>query len=102
MPKIPGTLPHDPTHNNPRCRTQQSANPIRLQLSLTGTTEGIEQERLPAILVGFATEQELSGTTRRLGLVVAVVVYSRGDIYELLDRAAADVEGILSAQALVG
>ncbi|WP_444905037.1 hypothetical protein ACJJIU_10095 [Microbulbifer sp. CnH-101-E] len=70
-----------------------------------GTTEGIEQERLPAILVGFATEQteqELSGTTRRLGLVVAVVVYSRGDIYELLDRAAADVEGILSAQALVG
>ncbi|WP_444905042.1 hypothetical protein ACJJIU_10120 [Microbulbifer sp. CnH-101-E] len=32
-----------------------------------GTTEGIEREKLPAILVGFATEQteqEPSGTTR--------------------------------------
>ncbi|WP_299588972.1 hypothetical protein [uncultured Microbulbifer sp.] len=53
-----------------------------------GSTEGIEQEKLPAILVGFAAEQtaqELSGTTRQLDLVVSVVVHSRGDIYELLD-----------------
>ncbi|WP_444905036.1 hypothetical protein ACJJIU_10090 [Microbulbifer sp. CnH-101-E] len=51
-----------------------------------GTTEGIEREKLPAIIVSFATEQteqEFSGTTRRLDLVVSVVVYSRGDIYEL-------------------
>ncbi|WP_444933580.1 hypothetical protein [Microbulbifer sp. JTAC008] len=49
-----------------------------------GSTEGIEREKLPAILVGFATEQteqEFSGTTRRLDLVVAVVVHSRGGVY---------------------
>lgn len=44
------------------------------------STEGIEREKLSAILVGFATEQEFSGTTRRLDFVVAVVVYSWGDI----------------------
>ncbi|QFT54592.1 hypothetical protein [Microbulbifer sp. THAF38] len=71
----------------------------------SGTTDGIEREKLPAILVGFATEQteqELSGTIRQLNLDVSVVVHSRGDIYELLDRAAADVEGVFSAQAAVG
>ncbi|WP_444919117.1 hypothetical protein [Microbulbifer sp. JMSA003] len=70
-----------------------------------GTTEGIEREKLPAILVGFATEQteqEFSGTTRRLDLVVAVVVHSRGDIYELLDQATEDVESVLQDRTLGG
>ncbi|WP_444891205.1 hypothetical protein [Microbulbifer sp. DLAB2-AA] len=68
-----------------------------------GSTEGIEREKLPAILVGFATEQteqELSGTTRQLDLVVSVVVHSRGDIYELLDQASEDVEGVLQDRTL--
>ncbi|WP_445357373.1 hypothetical protein ACJJIC_15765 [Microbulbifer sp. ANSA002] len=70
-----------------------------------GTTEGIEREKLPAIFVGFATEQaeqELSGTTRQLDLVVSVVVHSRGDIYELLDQASEDVEGVLQDRTLGG
>uniref|UniRef100_UPI002608DE37 hypothetical protein n=1 Tax=uncultured Microbulbifer sp. TaxID=348147 RepID=UPI002608DE37 len=70
-----------------------------------GSTEGIEREKLPAIFVGFATEQteqELSGTTRQLDLVVSVVVLSRGDIYERLDQATEDIESVLQGRTLGG
>ncbi|WP_445357374.1 hypothetical protein ACJJIC_15775 [Microbulbifer sp. ANSA002] len=46
-----------------------------------GSTEGIEREKLPAIFVGFTSEQaeqEFLGTTRQQDLMVAIVVHSRG------------------------
>ncbi|WP_444904221.1 hypothetical protein ACJJIU_03665 [Microbulbifer sp. CnH-101-E] len=61
-----------------------------------GTTEEIDPENLPAIVVGFATEntehEMHGGTGRQLDLTVAAVVKSRGDVYAALDQAAEDIE----------
>ncbi|WP_444884515.1 hypothetical protein [Microbulbifer sp. PSTR4-B] len=62
----------------------------------SGTTEEIAPEKLPAIVVGFATEntdhEMYGGTSRELDLTIAAVVKSDGDIYAALDQAAEDIE----------
>ncbi|WP_226649609.1 hypothetical protein [Microbulbifer variabilis] len=69
-----------------------------------GTTEEIDSEKLPAIVVGFATEnieREMhGGTGRQLDLTIAAVVKSRGDVYAALDQAAEDIEHALQDATL--
>ncbi|WP_444902173.1 hypothetical protein ACJJIG_04385 [Microbulbifer sp. SSSA007] len=71
-----------------------------------GTTEEIDSEKLPAIVVGFATEntdhEMHGGTSRQLDLTIAAVVKSDGDIYAALDQAAADIESTLQDASLGG
>ncbi|USD22152.1 hypothetical protein MJO52_03175 [Microbulbifer variabilis] len=69
-----------------------------------GTTEEIDSRKLPAIVVGFATEniehEMYGGSDRQLDLTVAAVVKSRGDVYAALDQAAEDIELALQESAL--
>ncbi|WP_444925294.1 hypothetical protein ACJJI4_12065 [Microbulbifer sp. TRSA002] len=69
-----------------------------------GTTEEIESKKLPAIVVGFATENTKhemhGGTERQLDLTVAAVVKTSGDVYAALDQAAADIESVLQDASL--
>ncbi|WP_444945639.1 hypothetical protein ACJJIP_16615 [Microbulbifer sp. VTAC004] len=71
-----------------------------------GTTEEIDSKKLPAIVVGFATEntdhEMYGGTSRQLDLTIAAVVKSDGDIYAALDQAAADIESALQDDATLG
>ncbi|GAA5446198.1 hypothetical protein Misp06_04407 [Microbulbifer sp. NBRC 101763] len=69
-----------------------------------GTTEEIDSKKLPAIVVGFATEntghEMHGGTSRQLDLTIAAVVKTSGDVYAELDQAAADVESALQDSTL--
>ncbi|WP_444885008.1 hypothetical protein [Microbulbifer sp. PSTR4-B] len=71
-----------------------------------GTTEEIDPKKLPAIVVGFATEntehEMHGGTSRQLDLTIAAVVKSSGDIYVALDQAAADIESTLQDASMGG
>ncbi|BBM00445.1 hypothetical protein [Microbulbifer sp. GL-2] len=71
-----------------------------------GTTEEIDSVNLPAIVVGFATEntghEMHGGTSRQLDLTIAALVKSDGDIYAALDQAAADIESTLQDASLDG
>ncbi|WP_226649270.1 hypothetical protein [Microbulbifer variabilis] len=71
-----------------------------------GTTEEIDSKKLPAIVVGFATEniehEMYGGTSRQLDLTIAALVKSDGDIYAALDQAAADIESALQDDATLG
>ncbi|WP_020411051.1 hypothetical protein [Microbulbifer variabilis] len=69
-----------------------------------GTTEEIDSKKLPAIVVGFATEntdhEMYGGTSRQLDMTVAAVVKTSGDVYAALDQAAADIESVLQDASL--
>ncbi|WP_444901345.1 hypothetical protein ACJJIG_17390 [Microbulbifer sp. SSSA007] len=71
-----------------------------------GTTEEIDSKKLPAIVLGFATEntdhEMYGGTNRQLDLTITAVVKSDGDIYAALDQAAADIESTLQNASLGG
>ncbi|WP_445363338.1 hypothetical protein ACJJIQ_00395 [Microbulbifer sp. ANSA003] len=71
-----------------------------------GTTEEIDSKKLPAIVVGFATEntehEMHGGTERQLDLTIAAVVKTSGDVYAALDQAAADIESVLQDDSLEG
>ncbi|WP_445358101.1 hypothetical protein [Microbulbifer sp. ANSA005] len=69
-----------------------------------GTTEEIDTKKLPAIVVGFATENNehemYGGTERQLNLTVVAVVITSGDVYVALDQAAAAIECSLQGASL--
>ncbi|WP_444939426.1 hypothetical protein [Microbulbifer sp. JMSA002] len=69
-----------------------------------GTTEEIDPEKLPAIVVDFSTEntdhEMYGGSDRQLDLTVAAVVKSRGDVYAALDQAAEEIEHALQDATL--
>ncbi|GAA5446134.1 hypothetical protein Misp06_04343 [Microbulbifer sp. NBRC 101763] len=71
-----------------------------------GTTDEIDPVNLPAIVVGFATEntdlEMHGGTSRQLDLTIAAVIKSDGDIYAALDQAAADIESTLQDASMGG
>lgn len=71
-----------------------------------GTTDDIDSRKLPALVVGFATEaithEMHGGTDRQLDITVAAVVKSRGDVYAALDDAADAIEGALADDTLGG